>query len=80
MGLSYVPTQSLSTLNCVRVPAGVDEAVVRKRLLDEFDIEIGGGLGEFAGKAWRIGLMGHAATHRNVTTLLGALGECLSGR
>jgi len=78
LGLCYIPRQSLCTLNCVAFPEGVDDAAVRKRLLDDFDIEIGGGLGVFAGKAWRIGLMGHAATHRNVTTLLGALSECLS--
>jgi alanine-glyoxylate transaminase/serine-glyoxylate transaminase/serine-pyruvate transaminase len=47
-------------------------------LLEEYDIEIGGGLGVFAGKAWRIGLMGHGATRRNVRTLLSALAECLS--
>lgn len=77
MGLKYIPEHSLCTLNCVSVPDGVDEAAIRKRLLDEFDIEIGGGLGVFAGKAWRIGLMGESATRRNVTTLLAALQECL---
>ncbi|MEM1069416.1 MAG: alanine--glyoxylate aminotransferase family protein [Planctomycetota bacterium] len=77
LGLRYVPEHSLHTLNCVLVPDGVDEAAVRKRLLDEFDIEIGGGLGAFAGKAWRIGLMGHGATRRNVNTLLAALKECM---
>ena len=60
------------------VPEGVDEAAVRKRLLDEYDIEIGGGLGAFAGKAWRIGLMGHGATRRNVQTLLAVLKDCLN--
>ncbi|MCA9180701.1 MAG: alanine--glyoxylate aminotransferase family protein, partial [Planctomycetales bacterium] len=77
LGLCYVPDNSLATLNCVALPAGVDEAAIRGRLLNEFDIEIGAGLGEFAGKAWRIGLMGHTATHRNVTLLLAALKECL---
>ncbi|MEM8678563.1 MAG: alanine--glyoxylate aminotransferase family protein [Planctomycetota bacterium] len=77
LGLSYIPENSLCTLNCVRVPEGVDEAAIRKRLLEEFDIEIGSGLGEFAGHAWRIGLMGYTASHRNVTTLLAALRECL---
>ena len=42
----------------MRIPAGCDDLAVRKRLLNEFGIEIGGGLGEFKGKAWRIGLMG----------------------
>ena len=60
------------------VPDGIDEAAIRSRLLNEYDIEIGGGLGVFAGKAWRIGLMGHSATRRNVETLLAALKDCLS--
>lgn len=78
LGLTYIPKHSLYTLNCVAVPEGIDEAVIRRRLLDEYDIEIGGGLGVFAGKAWRIGLMGHSATRRNVGTLLSALNDCLS--
>jgi alanine-glyoxylate transaminase/serine-glyoxylate transaminase/serine-pyruvate transaminase len=77
LGLEYIPRNSLCTLNCVATPPGVDEAAVRRRLLDQYDIEIGGGLGVFAGKAWRIGLMGHSATRRNVTTLLSALTDCL---
>jgi len=77
MGITYIPERSLCSLNCVRVPEGVDEAAVRKRLLEKYSIEIGAGLGVFAGKAWRIGLMGHTATKRNVTTLLAALRECL---
>lgn len=78
LGLTYVPKESLCTLNCVSVPEGVDEAAIRGRLLNDYDIEIGGGLGVFAGKAWRIGLMGHSATQRNVETLLAALKDCLS--
>ena len=77
LGLCYIPKHSLHTLNCVAVPDGVDEAAIRSRLLSEYDIEIGGGLGVFAGKAWRIGLMGHSATPRNVETLLAALKDCL---
>ncbi|MFG0261564.1 MAG: alanine--glyoxylate aminotransferase family protein, partial [Novipirellula sp. JB048] len=77
LGFCYIPEQSLHTLNCVALPNGVDDAAIRGRLLNEFDIEIGGGLGIFAGKAWRIGLMGHTATKRNVRTLLAALAECL---
>lgn len=73
MGLSYVPEHSLTTLNAVHVPDGVDDAVVRKRLLNEFGIEIGAGLGPFKGKAWRIGLMGHSSTKRNVLLVLSAL-------
>lgn len=78
MGLNYIPKHSLCTLNCVSVPDGVDEAAIRNRLLVEYDIEIGGGLGVFAGKAWRIGLMGHSATRRNVRTLIAALEDCLA--
>lgn len=73
MGLEYVPKQSLHTLNCVRIPAGADDATVRRRLLNEYGIEIGGGLGPMAGKAWRIGLMGHGASLRNVDLVLTAL-------
>ncbi len=78
LGLCYIPKNTLCTLNCVAVPEGIDEAAVRSRLLTEYDIEIGGGLGVFAGKAWRIGLMGHSATTRNVRTLLAALEDCMS--
>lgn len=77
LGLCYIPRHTLHTLNCVAVPEGIDEAAIRRRLLDEYDIEVGGGLGVFAGKAWRIGLMGHSAAPRHVTTLLGALEACL---
>jgi alanine-glyoxylate transaminase / serine-glyoxylate transaminase / serine-pyruvate transaminase len=73
LGLSYVPSRSLATLNAVRIPDGVDDVQVRGRLLNEFGIEIGGGLGPFKGKAWRIGLMGASATRRNVTAVLAAL-------
>ena len=53
------------------------ECEVRRRLLEEYGIEIGGGLGVMAGKAWRIGLMGHGASVRNVDLLLAALGHIL---
>ncbi|MCB0994583.1 MAG: alanine--glyoxylate aminotransferase family protein [Acidimicrobiales bacterium] len=62
-----------------RLPAGMDEAAVRRRLLDHYGIEIGGGLGPVAGQVWRIGCMGHTARPRNVTLLLGALEEILAG-
>jgi alanine-glyoxylate transaminase/serine-glyoxylate transaminase/serine-pyruvate transaminase len=67
----------LPELTTAWLPAGVDDAAVRRTLLDEYDIEVGGGVGSFAGKVGRIGLMGHGARHRNVTLLLGALGELL---
>ncbi len=78
LGLTYIPKNSLASLNCVATPEGIDEAAIRKRLLQDYDIEIGGGLGVFAGKAWRIGLMGYGATRRNVQTLLAALKDCLA--
>jgi len=59
------------------LPPGLDEATIRRRLLDEYGIEVGGGLGAYAGRVWRIGLMGHTARPRNVTLLLGALAELL---
>jgi alanine-glyoxylate transaminase/serine-glyoxylate transaminase/serine-pyruvate transaminase len=61
----------------VSLPAGADDKAIRRRLLADYGIEIGGGLGAFAGKAWRIGLMGHAARTRNVDLLLAALAELL---
>ena len=61
----------------MRIPAGVDDVGVRKALLTEFGIEIGGGLGDFKGKAWRIGLMGHNSRLGNVLLLLAALEQCL---
>jgi alanine-glyoxylate transaminase/serine-glyoxylate transaminase/serine-pyruvate transaminase len=70
----------LPTLNAVRIPAGVDDAACRKRLLEEFGIEIGGGLGEFKGKAWRIGLMGYSSRANNVLLLLAALEQCLAAQ
>jgi len=73
LGLGYIPTLSLASLNAVHVPTGVNDAAVRARLLGDFGIEIGGGLGPFKGKAWRIGLMGASSTRRNVTLVLGAL-------
>jgi alanine-glyoxylate transaminase/serine-glyoxylate transaminase/serine-pyruvate transaminase len=77
MGIKYIPSHSLHTLNCIHIPAGADDATVRRRLLEEYGIEIGSGLGPMAGKAWRIGLMGHGATVRNVDLVLAALREVL---
>jgi len=68
----------LPTLNCVKVPAGVEEAAVRKSLLAEHDIEIGGGLGPLAGKVWRIGLMGEGARQESVLVVLAALEQALA--
>jgi alanine-glyoxylate transaminase/serine-glyoxylate transaminase/serine-pyruvate transaminase len=71
------PAFRLPMLNAVCVPQGVDEAAVRKQLLEEHDIEIGAGLGPLAGKIWRIGLMGHTARPQNVDRLLRALKSTL---
>jgi len=75
MGLEMLadPDYRLWSLNAVRIPEGVDDVAVRRRLLNEYDIEIGGGLGDLKGKVWRIGLMGASSTANNVLTLLGAL-------
>ena len=80
LGLRYLadPAHQLPMLNAVAAPDGVDEAAVRKRLLEEYSIEFGGGLGAYKGKAWRIGLMGESATRRHVSTALLALGQLLS--
>jgi alanine-glyoxylate transaminase/serine-glyoxylate transaminase/serine-pyruvate transaminase len=67
------PGARLPMLNAVCVPEGVDEAAVRKALLEDHDIEIGAGLGPLSGKIWRIGLMGHTAREENVERLLAAL-------
>ncbi len=69
----------LPQLNMVIVPEGVDEAAVRGRLLSDFDLEVGAGLGSLAGKAWRVGLMGHASRPENVTKCLRAFAEVLAG-
>ena len=77
LGMRYIPKRSLHSLNCIHIRAGADDAEVRRRLLEEYGIEIGAGLGVMAGKAWRIGLMGHGATRRNVDLVLTALKEIL---
>jgi len=80
MGLSFVVPEAarLPQLNAVTIPDGVDEAAVRGRLLNDFNLEIGAGLGALAGKVWRIGLMGHAANAKNVMFCLGALDTVLT--
>jgi len=65
-------------LNPIAVPEGVDEAAVRKRLLNEFNIEVGAGLGPLKGRIWRIGLMGESSSPANVRTFLSALGQILN--
>lgn len=72
----------LPMLNSVWIPDGVDDASTRRRLLETYNIEIGAGLGDLAGKIWRIGLMGETSKRENVLAFLGALEEILysSGR
>ena len=80
MGMSFVVKEGdrLPQLNAVTIPEGVDDATVRARLLNEYHLEIGAGLGALAGKVWRIGLMGHASNSRNVLYCLSALENVLS--
>jgi alanine-glyoxylate transaminase/serine-glyoxylate transaminase/serine-pyruvate transaminase len=68
----------LSVLTSVRIPPGVNDLRVRQRLLNEFGIEIGGGLGPLKGQIWRIGLMGHSSTEENILLLLYALEKLLA--
>jgi alanine-glyoxylate transaminase / serine-glyoxylate transaminase / serine-pyruvate transaminase len=79
LGIDYVSQEGhhLPMLNAVKIPEGVDDQAVRRRLLEEYGIEIGGGLGAFKGKTWRIGLMGQGSNLRNVTLLLAALRNIL---
>jgi alanine-glyoxylate transaminase/serine-glyoxylate transaminase/serine-pyruvate transaminase len=79
MGLKMqvAPEHRLWTLNAVSVPEGVDEGRIRRRLLDEFNIEIGSGLGVFKGRIWRVGLMGAGSTASNVLLFLAALERAL---
>ena len=79
LGMSFTAAEGhrLPQLNAVRIPEGVDDVTVRKGLLEKFGIEIGGGLGAFKGKVWRIGLMGYGARPANVMLLLSALEQLL---
>ena len=80
MGLSFIVDEEyrLSQLNSVTIPDGVDEAAVRGRLLNDFNLEIGAGLGTLAGKVWRIGLMGHSSRAENIFLCLASLEAVLS--
>ncbi len=79
LGLSLLPPpgERLWTLNAVRVPEGVDEATIRRTLLDEFNIEVGAGLGPLAGRIWRVGLMGAGSTVNNLILFISALERVL---
>lgn len=80
MGLSLIVAEDsrLPQLNTVSIPDGVDDAAVRARLLNEYSLEIGAGLGPMAGRIWRIGLMGYSSNRRNVLLCLGALDAVLT--
>jgi alanine-glyoxylate transaminase / serine-glyoxylate transaminase / serine-pyruvate transaminase len=79
MGLEMLvpPEHRLWTLNAVRIPEGIDDARIRGRLLNEHNIEIGGGFGTLKGKIWRVGLMGSGSTENNVLLLLAVLRRVL---
>ncbi len=80
LGLEFIvpAAERLPQLNAVTIPKGIDDAKVRAYLLNEYNLEIGAGLGAFAGEAWRIGLMGHAARSENVALCLAALKDALA--
>lgn len=79
LGFSYLVEEKhrLPNLNAVYLPKGLDEAKVRQQLLQEYNIEVGGGLGDFAGKIWRIGIMGESCTKNHVNMLVGALEDLI---
>ncbi len=81
LGMEFIVAEAdrLPQLNAVSIPEGLDDAVVRSRLLNEYNLEIGAGLGTLAGKVWRIGLMGHASRAENILLCVGALEAVLSG-
>ncbi len=82
MGLEFVVDEAnrLPQLNSVTIPEGADDADVRSRLLNEFNLEIGAGLGALAGKVWRIGLMGHSSRAENIMLCLAALEAVLGNK
>ena len=82
MGFRFLVEEAyrLPNLNAVYLPEGWDEAELRSRLLQEYNIEVGGGLGAFAGKIWRIGIMGESCTYNHVNMLAGALEKINPGK
>ena len=79
MGINFLVNKEnrLPQLNSVIIPDGVDDAAVRSTLLNDYNLEIGAGLGAYAGKVWRIGLMGYASRKENITLCLSALKQTL---
>jgi len=80
LAMAVAPEFRLPQLNSVMIPEGVDDAAVRGALLNDFNLEIGAGLGALAGKTWRIGLMGHSSNEQNVIACLSALEAVLSNQ
>ncbi|MGB0938681.1 MAG: alanine--glyoxylate aminotransferase family protein, partial [Colwellia sp.] len=80
LGIKFIVPESerLPQLNAVYIPEGVDDAKVRNYLLSHYNLEIGAGLGDLAGKAWRIGTMGYAAKSENIALCLTAIEDALS--
>ena len=79
LGISFLVDEPyrLPQLNAVRIPEGVDDAATRRDLLETYSLEIGAGLGDLAGKVWRIGLMGYASREENIQRCVKALGEIM---
>ena len=75
MGIAFLVPEAdrLPQLNTVFIPQGIDDAAVRTQLLNDYNLEIGAGLGALAGKVWRIGLMGHASKQANIDYCLASL-------
>ncbi len=82
LGMRFVvdADSRLPQLNSVYIPEGVDDAAVRQQLLADHNLEIGAGLGDFAGKVWRIGLMGYSARMENIELLLASLAEAMQAQ
>jgi len=80
LGMLVAEAHRLPQLNAVRIPAGADDAAVRGALLRDYNLEIGGGLGALKGKVWRVGLMGHGASRKNVLLFLAALEAVLGSQ
>jgi len=80
LGIKFIVPEDerLPQLNAIYIPDGVDDVKVRNYLLNHYNLEIGAGLGDFAGKAWRIGIMGYAARNENVALCLTALEDALN--
>jgi len=79
MGLAMLVPESerLPMLNAICIPEGADDVKVRKALLNDFGIEIGAGFGDLQGKIWRVGLMGHSSSRKNVFIFLSGLKSVL---